>query len=387
MSDPAAVVKAKLPDAANGPLPVAIVSTVDAAVTATMPQSATPGAVVAIRSPQGTWIKAYGVADPATGAAMTDDVYQRVGSVTKTFTGTLVLQLAQQGKLSLDDTISQYLSGIPNGSTVTIRQLLDMTSGLASYTLDSAWQKTFFAQPEKVWTPDELVTVAKSLKPLFKPGAEYNYSNTNTVLLGKLIEKVTGSSYADVLQSRILDPLTLRDTSFPGESAEFPSPHAQGSTMQSPDATATHPVITTDWNPSWGWTAGEMISTAENMLRYDRALGTGQGLLSAHEQEQRLSSFPSPRDTYSYGLAMGCVGGWVGHTGELPGYNSTVYYQTDSDTAVVILTNSDIASGDCTESATLADNPKGIPCNIPAGRLLTAIGAALGHPFSTPPQH
>lgn len=385
VTDPAAVVSAKPWPSASVALPTQTAKALDDAVTAALPQAASPGAVVAVRSPQGTWIKAYGVADPATKAAMTSDVYQRIGSVTKTFVGTLVLQLAQRGKLSLNDPVSKYVSGVPNGSRVTVRQLLTMTSGLDSYTRDDTFVDTFMAQPEKAWTPDELVAIGNSLTPIFAPGAKFDYSNTNFVLLGKVVEKVTGENIEKALETGILKPLGLKHTSFPGESAAFPSPHAQGFTLQSPDATPASPTNATDWNPSWGWTAGEMISNASDLLTYTRALATGQGLLSRHEQELRLTSFTAPRTAPSYGMALTCSGGWVGHTGELPGYNTAVYYQTDSATAVVVMANSDIPSGACSVSATLANNPTDIPCGAPAPRLLQAVAGALGYPFTPSP--
>jgi D-alanyl-D-alanine carboxypeptidase len=150
VADPAAVVTAKLPRAASGPVSSALASSLASDVAGAMKQIAATGAVVSVQTPKGTWTKAFGVADPATGDPMTTDVYQRLGSITKTFTGTLILQLVDEGTIRLSDPIDRYVSGIPNGSTVTIKTLLDMTSGLASYTLDPNWQKVYFAQPDKV---------------------------------------------------------------------------------------------------------------------------------------------------------------------------------------------------------------------------------------------
>ena len=382
--DPAKVTRAALPESALQTLEGDTAVALHDAVELALAQTAASGAVVGVRSPEGTWIEAFG--DAAPGTAMTTDIYQRVGSITKTFTGTLVLQLAEEGLLSLDDPISMYLDGIPNGDTVTIRLMISMTSGLASYTLDPGWQEQYFSDPLKVWTPDELLAIIKQLTPSFAPGAEYEYSNSNFVLLGLLAEKVTGQPIDQLLHERIIDPLELTHTSFPGGSAEFPSPHAQGATLQATNATPDAPANPTDWNPSWGWTAGEMISSIDDLLTYGRALGTGQGLLDPSEQEQRLSSFSADRGTYSYGFALGCVGGWVGHTGELPGFNSAIYYQTDSDTIVAVMTNSDISTGSCTQSPLLATNPTDISCSAPAPRLFEAIGDALGTPFAPPPQ-
>jgi D-alanyl-D-alanine carboxypeptidase len=206
-------------------------------------------------------------------------------------------------------------------------------------------------------------------------------------MLGLLAEQVTGQPIDALLRERIIGPLGLTHTSFPGESADFPTPHAQGATLQATNATPEAPANPTDWNPSWGYTAGEMISSIDDLLTYGRALGTGQGLLDTLAQEERLSSFPADRGTYSYGYALGCVGGWVGHTGELPGFNSAIYYQTDADTIVAVMTNSDISSGDCTQSPLLATNQTGIWCSAPAPRIFAAVGDALGLPFAPPPQH
>lgn len=386
VTDPAAVVARPLTPAMMQPMLPETADLLDRTVAAALPQAAASGAVVAVRSPSGTWIKAFGTADRATKTPMTDDVHQRVGSVTKTFTGTLILQLAADGRLSLDDPIGKYVSDIPNGSKVTIRELADMTSGLASYTLDDQWQKVFFGDPKAVWTPDQLVDIARKLDPLFAPGENFDYSNTNTILLGKVVEKVTGHSYADELRTRIFEPLGLSNTSFPGPSAAFPSPHAQGYTLQANDATPEHPVNATDWNPSWGWSAGEIISTARDLLVYDRALATGQGLLPPTAQEERLTSFPGDSSSPSYGLGITCSAGWVGHTGELPGFNTTLYYQTDSDLAVTVLVNSDIASGACSQSPLLAENDETLTCSPPAARIFLAVAAALGRPFQMPPQ-
>ncbi len=364
-------------------LPDGLVATLDAAAQSSFAQASAPGAIVGVRSPQGTWIKAYGVADPATGAAMTQDMHTRIGSVTKTFTGTMIMQLAEQGKLSLDDPISTYVSGVPNGDRVTLRMLADMTSGVASYTRSAAFTDVFFSKPETVWTPDQLVEIGVAGSPAFEPGAQFDYSNTNTVLLGLVIEKVTGQPVETALQQMILDPLGLTNTSWPGDSTDIPEPYPQGFTLQGNTATPDNPTNATHWNPSWGWTAGELISGMNDLLVYDRALGTGQGLLDTPSQIERLTSFPGPA---GYGIGIGCVDGWVGHTGELPGYNTALYYDTTSDTSVVVQTNSDIASGNCEDSPTLTDDPREAVCSSPATRIFVALTQALGHPFTPPTQ-
>ena len=340
-----------------------------------------PGAIVAVRSPEGTWVDAFGEADLASGSPMTVDDFIRVGSITKTFTSSLVLQLVEAGDLSLDDTIDEYVEGVPNGDQITIRMLLDMTSGIASYTLDEDVANTYLTDPTTEWTPDQLLAAGLGIDPLFAPGAQFNYSNTNYILLGKVIEDLTGQSYPDVLQTQILDPLEFADTSFPGTS-EIPVPYASGISLQGTPDDSQEPIDATDWSPTFAWTAGQIISTIDDMLRWGRILVTGQGILDDEKRVERLNSFP---EGGGYGFGIGCLGGWVGHTGEIPGYNTTVYHDTTSDTTVVVMANSDIPSGGCSVSKTLADNDTVVPCMAPAVRIFASITDELGHPFEPIP--
>lgn len=381
VQDPAAVHATGQTPASTAALPEDLVATLNAAVEDALPVTAAPGVVVGVRTPEGEWVQSYGSADWDRTKPMADDVHQRIGSVTKTMTGTVILQLVQEGLVSLDDTIARYVDGMPNGDMVTLRMLLNMTSGLASYTFSTDFTDAYFADPSLVFTPEQLLDVARGLDPLFDPGAEFNYSNTNTILLGKVIEEVTAKDVGEVFTERIYEPLGLTGKSWPGESPNLPDPHANGYTLQgsgSPEA----PADATNWNPAWGWTAGEAISTMSDLLVYGRAIGTGVGLLDEATQVERLTSFPGAA---GYGLAMGCVDGWVGHTGELPGFNTSVFYDTTTDTTVIVMANSDIPSGDCAESPVLPDNPTGVECRAPATRVFVAVSEALGHAFTPPP--
>lgn len=381
VADPGAVV-ARLPaPSARQALTSGLVQTLDNAAGQGFADAASEGAVVAVRSPEGTWQKAYGLADPDAKTPMTTGVYQRIGSVTKTFTGTVVQQLAQDGQLNLDDPIANYAPEVPNGEAITVRMLLNMTSGIASYTLDENFMDELFNDPTKTWTPDQLLAAGLALPPLFAPGEQFNYSNTNFILLGQVVEKVTAKPFEQVLDELVLTPLGLEATSMPGGADPYPAPHAQGLTLQGTAEAVITPVNTTGWNPSWAWTAGQMVSTVDDLLVYGRALGTGQGLLESEAQIARLQSFPEPG---GYGLAMGCINGWVGHTGELPGYNTSVFYDTDTDTTVVVAANSDIPSGSCTDSKTLPETSPTLPCMDPATRIFTAVSIALGHEFTPP---
>lgn len=361
-------------------LPSDLVSKLDIAAQDSFSQSGAPGAIVGVTTPQGMWTKAYGFADPATQQPMTTDMHMRIGSVTKTFTGTVILQLAQEGKLSLSDPIDKYRKAIPNGDKITLEELVNMTSGIASYYTD-AFLKRYYGDPTGTFTPDELIAYGVSASPIFEPGDMFYSSNTNSILLGKVIEAVTGNPVQTAFQQRIYDPLNLTQTSLPDGSPDLPDPHPQGYTLQNAK-TPGEPVNATNWNPSFGWTAGAIISTLADLLTYTRALGTGQGLLSAQSQTQRLESFQPPS---GHGLALYCAGGWVGHTGELPGFNINAFYDTTTDSTVVAMVNSDIPSGNCRESPRPTDNPARVPCPSTAARVFTGVSQALGHKYDPPP--
>ncbi|GLS23530.1 beta-lactamase [Labrys miyagiensis] len=370
------------PEMMKGVLPADLTTKLDAASQAALAKASSPGAIVGVRTPQGTWIAAYGKADPKAGTPMKAGIHTRIGSVTKTFTGTVIMRLVQDHLLSLDDPIDKYVPGVPNGKTINLRQLANMTSGVASYTRSTKFTDTYFAKPETVFTPDQLLKVGIGESPLFPPGAQFDYSNTNTVLLGMVIEKVTRRPVEAAFEAMVFKPLKLNNTSWPGKSTAIPAPYAMGFTLQGDTAKPDAPSNATHWNPAWGWTAGELISNIDDLLIYGRALGTGQGLLKPEIQKERLESIPNPA---GYGIAFGCIDGWVGHTGELPGYNTALYYHAASDTTVAVQTNSDIASGDCPESPTLTDDPRDTACSSPATRIFAAVTEALGHKFTPIP--
>jgi D-alanyl-D-alanine carboxypeptidase len=366
----------------------------DAALEQSFSESEAPGVVAAVQTPQYTWVRALGVADRTSEETMTPDVHHRIGSVTKTFTISLLLQAAAEGLLSLDDSIDQYVDGIPNGDKITLRQMADMTSGIASYTENKQWQNEFFSDYERVWKPEELAQVGIKDSPLFDPGTEWNYSNTNLVILGLVLQQVTGEPIDQLYRERIIEPLGLKGTSFPGVDPSIPDPHAQGYTLQG-QSSGAEPVDATNWNPSPYWTAGEIISTVEDLLVYGRALGTGEGLLPSKQQAERLDSFvsdvpplnqPPLKGNLAYGLGLGNDHGWIGHNGETPGYTTFLFYHPELDAVVVVEVNSDIPSGDCPEgTTTMKDTPRDITCDTPADRIFSALTEALGKPAPSLP--
>jgi D-alanyl-D-alanine carboxypeptidase len=368
----------------------------DAALKKSFQESDAPGVVAAVQTPQYTWVRALGVADRASKEPMTPEVHHRIGSVTKTFTATLLLKAADKGLLSLDDTIDQYVKGVPNGDKITLRQIADMTSGIASYTEDDQWVKEWSSDPYRVWKAEELAQIGIKDSPLFDPGTEWYYTDTGYVLLGLVLEQVTGKPIGDLYREQIIEPLGLQSTSFPDPAdSSLPEPHAQGYTLQG-QSSGGKPIDATDWSASEAWAAGAMISTVEDLLVYGRALGTGKGLLSPEQQSERLDSFvsdvpplnqPPLKGDLAYGIGLGKDHGWIGHNGEIPGFNTYLFYHPGLDAVVAVEVNSDISSGKCPRDVpVMKEWPRGISCELPADRIFEALTNALGKPSPSPPE-
>ncbi|MFJ9591366.1 serine hydrolase domain-containing protein [Streptomyces virginiae] len=316
----------------------AVALQLDAAVRQVMREAGVPGVIVGLWAPgKGSYVKAFGVADKATGAPMRTDFNTRIGSQTKTFTVTALLQLVDQGKVGLDDPIGDYIPGVPNGDRITLRELAGMRSGLFNYSEDPAFDKALTTDPDRRFTPQELLDYSFKHPVQFAPNAQFQYSNTNLVLLGLVIERVTGRPLADVIDKDVVEPAGLNRTFFP-TGAEFPRPHAQGYT----DQTASGKVeVSTDWDPSWAWAAGAMISDLQNLRSWARTLATGT-LLTPETQAQRLKTTSVGIPGAGYGLGLFDVQGWIGHNGSLPGYESLGVYLPQAQATMVVILNTDI---------------------------------------------
>jgi D-alanyl-D-alanine carboxypeptidase len=306
-----------------------------------------PGAQAGVWTASGSWVGVTGSAVPNGKAAPARGDHTRIGSITKTFTVMLLLQQVDKGLVSLDDPIGKYVKGLPNGDTATLRMLASMSSGIPSYTYDAGFQDRLFEHPDTVFSPQQLLDYVRGAKALYPAGTRVDYSNSNTVALGQVIEQVTGKSFAEALQDGILGPLGMSGTSFPGNSPALPAPHFNGITMQGQPEGKT--ADATNWNPSWGYTAGAMISTLDDLRCWAVTLGTGSALVSERLQRERMASIdsivPPTSRTKAYALGFGVFDGWFGHTGELPGYNTSILYDPTSGTTVVAMVNSDIPLG------------------------------------------
>ena len=319
----------------------AVQQALDEALTRTMAEYNVPGAIAGVWIPgEGSWAAARGVSDLATGEPMRLENHWRVASLTKTFTVTAILQLADgpQPRLRLDDPVSKYLDFVPNGDRITIRMLANMTAGLFNYPGDEQFVLDFLANPQRSWAPRELADAGLRNPTLFAPGEGWNYSNTNIVLLGLVVEQVTSQKIQDFYAERIFGPLGLRHTSWP-TTTELPAPYARGYSNVSLDGSR---VDATNWHPSFAYSAGQLISDLADLKIWAKALATGT-LLSPAMQAERLIpvTFPPNTATENYRLGIGYDNGWLGHGGTFPGYNTTVFYLPEMDATIIVMTNTE----------------------------------------------
>lgn len=338
----------------------AYVADVTAAVEKAMKANVIPGAVVLISSPdQGDWTGAFGTRTWGADEPMLVTDHFRIGSNTKTLTSTVILQLVQEGKLALDDPISKYIPNVPGGDKITIANLSEMRSGLYSYSFDTGFNNTLDEYPQKAWTPQELIDIAFSHPVNGPPGGDFDYSNTNIILLGMLIEKLTGMTVQQAFQERIFTPLGLKNSLLPeATDSSIPQPHPQGYSFGSNTSTIDTYALSPDdqkralagtllpnnetmANPSWGWTAGGAISTVDDLKTYVTALVDG-GLLNEQMQKTRMDSIQptNPAEpSAGYGLGIAKFDQLYGHDGQIPGYMTFMGHDPKTGLTIVIGTN------------------------------------------------
>lgn len=306
-----------------------------------------PGIAVAVTVPgKGCWVSASGLANTLGNVPLklTDEF--PIGSITKTFTATVILQLVQQGKLSLAAPISRWVPYVQDARRITIRMLLGMTSGIYGEPAGPLAEQ-IFADPGKVWSPEQVVRLAVAHGPVGRAGTP-GYSNTNYVILGMIARAVTGKPIQELITSRILRPLHLSHTSFPAAAAP-PALVAQGYTVDQGVAALTTAADAAA-DISVAGAAGAMISTVGDLQTWARALATGT-LLSRSIQLQRLSlgsplgyfaplpGTPASRLPFRYGLGIFSVGGLLGHIGVAPGYTTDMFYLPAGNATIIVLAN------------------------------------------------
>ena len=289
-----------------------------------------------------------GTARLGSGRAVPVNSYIRIGSNTKTFVATVLLQLVAEGRVSLDDSVAKWLPGVVtgngnDGAAITIRELLQHTSGIYDFTeaLPALASSQGYLQSRyRSATPEQLVAIAMRHKPLFKPGTSWAYSNTDYVLAGMIIAKATGQSWATEVRDRITAPLGLRHTFVPGGSPYLPAPHADLYQQFTPGGPLTD---TTVMNYTWADAAGAIVSTPDDLDRFFRALITGRLLPPAQlaEMEKTVPTIGEQGllDRYGLGLAwqpLSCGGGYWTHGGDVLGSSTALGISANGRRSIVV---------------------------------------------------
>lgn len=321
-----------------------------AAAIANVPNGEVSGALLQVRGADGCWQGTSGVANVHTGQKVPLNGRFRIGSMTKTFTATAALQLVARGRLDLDRTVQSYLPDLLPAEypPITVDQLLTYTSGLPGIRIDHKDPVWFLEHRFDTWTPRQLFDLAfyengAVFPMLFTPGEQQRYGNIDYLVLGAVIEKVTGRPYGDAIRDGVIRPLRLTATSVPGADTAIHGPHARGYELQADGSY----VDITDANPTYQWSAAEMISNAPDLDRFLTALMSGR-LLPAKETallfeipDVPLYEGKGARAYLGHGLAELVIGDFVfwGKTGDRPGYNSGMAATKDLTRRVVFSVN------------------------------------------------
>ena len=319
----------------------ALAAELEAALVEEMECYGVPGSAVSVDFGDGgaRWSATAGVADIESGTPMSDDLQWPIRSITKSFAVMLLLQLVDEGLVSLDDTVDQWVERIPNGDSVTLGQLADMTSGVPDYTGES-FVEDFTADPSAAFSRGQLLDYVREGEPSAEPGAERRYINSSTVLLGEVLEQVTGESFAELVVQHLGRPYGMGDTVYPETVEGFTGEHPTGYQPEG-DGLAVPPTNFTVFD-----TAGAMISTLGDLEVWAHLLGRGESLEAATDQQRFEASPLVEGPEYDrYGTGIGELEGWWGHTGEGFGYTTLVMFDPQTSAGVVVLMNaSDLAA-------------------------------------------
>jgi D-alanyl-D-alanine carboxypeptidase len=314
------------------------------AVDGVMRRYRVPGALAAVRCPgDDAWAVALGENDVATHVPMRLDNRFPIRSITKSYTVTVLLQLVRERALTLDDKIDRWVPGLPNGNLISLADLAGMQSGLADYSQARAFQVDFGGNPARTFTESELVAYAIPGSPRFLPGAEYQYSNTNTVLLGMVVAQVTGVPLSEALRSRILAPLALAGTAYP-QALALPDPHATPYDVNiATGALDDQPLI----SPTSLAGAGAMTSALDDLSTWAQALGDGR-LIGPELQKERVArsrAVTNGPEYDRYGLGIGIRKGWIGHTGSGVGFQAAAMFDPRTGATIAVSVNATPSGG------------------------------------------
>ncbi|GGV07405.1 D-alanyl-D-alanine carboxypeptidase [Actinomadura cremea] len=332
-------------------------------------EQGTPGVIAQVRDARGRWNGRAGVGDLAGSRKRGVHDRFRVASVTKPFTATVLLELEAEGSLSLDDSIEKWLPGVVRGENyrpehITVRHLLNHTSGIFDYNMDEGFRAKYAGDEfdenrYRRWSPRELVEIALAHPANFQPEqgsrpgepGRWDYSDTNYILAGMVIEKVTGGTYKEAVERFVIEPLELRDTSVPDTSPRLPRPHSRHYSTLFEDGPDAKVRDVTEFSPTVAFSAGQLVSTVGDVNTFMSEL-LGGGLLPAAQQRALLDAVPvdgdkghgGPEDAYGLGirhfkLADGCRA-W-GHGGMIPGSATRTMATADGGHVLTMNRNGD----------------------------------------------
>ncbi|WP_431775712.1 serine hydrolase domain-containing protein [Streptomyces cucumeris] len=319
-----------------------------------LPTADATAALVRVGGTEGVWRGVSGVHDLKTGRPADPAARFRAGSVTKVFTAAVALQLAAEGRIDLDRTARSYLPDLIPATygRVTVRQLLNHTHGIPAADLPGDTVEEWYANRFRIHRPEDMVRSATAKKREFRPGTAQHYLNIGYTIAGLVIERVTGDSYEHQVARRVLRPLGLRDTSFPGTDPRIAGPHNHGYQRMRLDDGTTGLRDVSVWGATDGWAAGDLISTTADLQHFTRALFAGRVVRGPLLEE--MFTLPKVKDAtsgapaaYSAGLSMKRLGGrevW-GKTGGRWGYNAAVAATRDGSRTLVYSVNSTDAKG------------------------------------------
>lgn len=289
------------------------------------------------------WARAFGQADVERATPLSLDSTFPLRSITKSFTVTVFLQLVKLGQLGLLDKVERYIAGVPNGDLISLADLAGNQSGLADYSKQPGFIEAFVKDLLHVWTPQELVAISFAVPPSFLPGEQYEYSNTNTVLLGLVIEAVTGQPLGKVLAAQIFRPLGLTGTSYP-LSATLPPPAPIGYAVDiNTGAIDDQPLV----SPTSLAGSGAMASTLADLLTWGDALGRGTLIGAALQavRKSRARDVTNGPEYDRYGMGIGKIGNWWGHTGSGIGFQVATMYLESRSATVSVMVNASADGG------------------------------------------
>lgn len=302
------------------------------------------GAIIYVNDPSKgfEFLQAFGTSDVATPRFLplkTTDLF-RIGNITNSFTTTILLQMIQDSVLVLETQLSNFFPAIPNSQNITLRQMANNTSGLYDFMDTDSIRRNLAEHPLRVYSPQQLVNFAMAYPPYFEPGAGFHYSNTNSVLLGMIIEKVTSDILSENYRKRVLEPLRMSGTIFPiNEFMPFYTAYSHGYLYT--DTLPTLTDVTERYNPSWAWGSANLISSLSELLIWLPSLVNGTLIKPAIHQEQMMMV---DWENYhgiplQYGLGIMGANGYYGHIGDYKGYRNIMMQSPSNGNTIIILTN------------------------------------------------